>query len=150
MRWLLDTGVLIRLVNRSDIRHVDVVEAVRHLHQRSEELVVAVQNLVEFWNVSTRPIQARGGLGRNIAETKKCIQFFERLGSVLPETTAVYDEWKTLVSRHGIHGKAVHDARLVATMNVSGIAQILTLKPADFGRYTAIAVFTPADIVSHP
>jgi predicted nucleic acid-binding protein len=64
MQWLIDTGILLRLVNRGDPLHGKVVSSIQTLHRRREELVTSAQNIAEFWNLSTRPSQARGGLGR--------------------------------------------------------------------------------------
>jgi predicted nucleic acid-binding protein len=49
-------------------------------------------------------------------------------------------QWKRLVVRHSVLGSKVHDARLVATMNVHGIRRILTFNTADFARYDIEAV----------
>jgi hypothetical protein len=44
---------------------------------RVDELVMATQNLAEFWNVCTRPATARGGLGLSIAETDRRLSVLE-------------------------------------------------------------------------
>jgi predicted nucleic acid-binding protein len=49
-------------------------------------------------------------------------------------------EWKQLVVRHGVQGSKVHDARLVATMNIHGIRRILTFNTDDFTRYDIDAI----------
>jgi predicted nucleic acid-binding protein len=84
MDVLLDTGVLLRLVNPADPQHVTVRNAVRILYQRGDSLVTTPQNIAEFWNVSTRPVQARGGLGRTLAETERCIRFSSRSAPFCP------------------------------------------------------------------
>ena len=48
---------------------------------------------------------------------------------------------------HGISGVAVHDARLVAFMNVYGVTRVLTLNAKDFARYRGINVIHPADLM---
>jgi predicted nucleic acid-binding protein len=58
----------------------------------------------------------------------------ERFLTVLPDSPAVYSEWKRLVVRHGVLGSKVHDARLVAAMNIHGIRRILTFNTEDFTR----------------
>jgi hypothetical protein len=46
----------------------------------------------------------------------------------------VYEEWKRLVVAHEVLGTKVHDAKLVATMNVDGVLRILTFDVSDFAR----------------
>jgi predicted nucleic acid-binding protein len=44
------------------------------------------------------------------------------------------------VVQHGVGGSKVHDAKLVATMNVHGIRRILTFNTEDFTRYDIEAI----------
>jgi predicted nucleic acid-binding protein len=62
----------------------------------------------------------------------------------LPDSDAVYAEWRRLVAAHGVCGKTTHDARLVAAMVVHGVKHILTFNVDDFARYTSIDVLHPA------
>jgi predicted nucleic acid-binding protein len=148
MLVLLDSGILLRLVNRADVLHKDVRAAVRALRARGDTLTVATQNIAEFWNVCTRPTSARGGLGLTIEETARKLRLVERLTQVVPDTPVAYPIWKQLVVRHGVSGVQVHDARLVALMTAQGIPQILTLNAPDFKRYSGIAAITPAELVA--
>jgi predicted nucleic acid-binding protein len=148
MQILLDTGVLLRLVNRQDPLYASTRAAVQTLYRRGETLVAAPQNIAEFWNVSTRPSQARGGFGRTLAETERCVRFFEKIGTVIPDQPTNYAEWKRLVVAFGVQGKAVHDARLAAAMIVAGISTLLTFNVQDFSRYQAFHVLTPADVLA--
>jgi len=61
-------------------------------------------------------------VGARLGEMEK----IERLLTLLPDSPAVYGEWKRLVVQHSVLGSKVHDAKLVATMNVHGIRRILT------------------------
>ena len=45
--------------------------------------------------------------------------------------------------RHDVKGKNVHDARIVAAMNVNGITQLLTFNTADFKRFPGIILLAP-------
>jgi predicted nucleic acid-binding protein len=60
MRYLVDSNVLLRLLQRNDPHHSTIRQAVRTLLSRGDELCCAPQNIVELWNVSTRPATARG------------------------------------------------------------------------------------------
>lgn len=60
MRYLIDSNILLRLLQRNDPHHSTIRQAVRTLLARGDELCCAPQNIVELWNVSTRPAIARG------------------------------------------------------------------------------------------
>jgi hypothetical protein len=47
-------------------------------------------------------------------------------------------------------GVQVHDARLVALMEVHGVTHLLTLNAADFARYPGVTALTPAAVIASP
>lgn len=109
--------------------------------------MIVPQCLVEFWNVASRPIQANGlGLPLPIVhqEVRRLKQFFP----LLLDSSPMYAAWEQIATIFGVQGKQVHDARLVAAMQVHGITHILTFNTADFLRYQplGITVVHPADI----
>jgi hypothetical protein len=55
VRILLDTNILLRLLNPADLEYAIVRSAVDALVARADQLCFVSQNLVEFWNVCTRP-----------------------------------------------------------------------------------------------
>jgi predicted nucleic acid-binding protein len=148
MAVLLDTGVLLRICERLDPNYNDVRAALKLLWARGDELVIAPQNAVEFWNVSTRPPTARGGFGHSMGKTRARLLAIERICRVLSETSATYVEWKRIVVAHSITGVSVHDARIVAQMAVWDVPTIVTLNPADFKRFPGIVVQTPRELLS--
>lgn len=147
MQYLLDTGILIRLLNRNAAEHSEVRAAVRWLKQERHDCVTSLQNLCEFWNVCTRPAAARGGLGLTVNETRRRINAIERLTTILPDSPETLSRWKSLVVSHRVLGVQAHDARLVALMEVHHVASLLTLNPADFARFPQIAVVTPRSVM---
>ncbi len=147
MQYLIDTDVLLRLFDRADPNHATIQRALSQLRRDGHSLVATAQNIAEFWNVSTRPAAARGGYGQSVAMTEKRVQFFERWGTVVCESHAAYEAWRRLILAHGLQGLAVHDARIVAVMQVAGITHIVTLNVHDFARYETIQVLSPADVV---
>jgi predicted nucleic acid-binding protein len=47
---------------------------------------------------------------------------------------------------HSVMGVEVHDAKLVASMNVYGITHLLTFNLTDFRRYSGITAVSPSDV----
>ncbi len=115
----------------------DAANAISTLRGRGEQLHIVPQNLIEFWNVYTRPTE-RNGLGRSVAETQAEVNRLKMLFPLLLDNQSIYQEWEKLVVAYGIRGVNVHDARLVAAMLVHGLTYILTFNISDFGRYSEI------------
>lgn len=147
MRILLDTNVLLRFSHRSDRDYGMIREVVRALVGRRDRLCFGAQNLVEFWNVCTRPIE-HNGFGLSVSETDEWARMLEAEFRLLPDTERIHAEWRRLVVDHSVHGVQVYDARLVAAMLAHGVPQILTLNDRDFKRYTEITALHPRDVVT--
>jgi predicted nucleic acid-binding protein len=77
MDILVDTGILLRLVIPSDALHSEVRRCIKVLRSRGERLVTLTQNIAEFWNVCTRPVEARGGYGFTVEVTARKIKLIE-------------------------------------------------------------------------
>jgi predicted nucleic acid-binding protein len=75
-----------------------------------------------------------------VATVQGEVEKIERLLTLLPDSPLAYVEWKRLVSRYGVMGVQVHDARLVALMTVHGLQRMLTFNTGDFTRYGIEAV----------
>jgi predicted nucleic acid-binding protein len=148
MPCLLDTGILLRVVNRQDALHEVTRLAVRMLKIRGDETVTTLQNISEFWNVCTRPPPtARGGQGFTVEQTERRLSLVERFVRILPEPAGLYGQWRNPVIAHRVLGVQVHDAKLVAAMNLHRVDRILTHNQRDFARYNGIQVLTPAQVV---
>ena len=103
------------------------------------------QNLIEFWNVCTRP-KDKNGLGYSIVETREERTKLKTMFPLLLDTSAIYIEWERLVSTYEVKGVNVHDARLVAAMLVHDLTHILTFNIEDFRRYVEITPVNPGDV----
>jgi predicted nucleic acid-binding protein len=132
--YLADTNVLLRFADRTHPIHPILRAAVRKLRTSGRRLRATPQNFVEFWNVATRPIE-KNGFGLAPANADQLLRLVERLFPLLPDSPAVYAEWRRLVVSFGVSGIQVHDARIVAAMIVHGVTHILTLNTTDFVRY---------------
>ena len=134
MSILADTNILLRRTQPDHPSHTLAVESVAKLLAADEPVYFTLQNISEFWNVVTRPV-AHNGLGFSVELALGELEKIERFLTILPDSPAVYGEWKRLIVQHAVLGSKVHDAKLVATMRVHGIRRILTFNTDDFVRY---------------
>jgi len=146
MSWLIDTNITLRGLDRNHPHCRLVRRAILELKRRGDDLFLASQNLVEFWAVATRPVSANG-LGMDIEWAAAQVQRMKRFFDLLVENPETQGEWERLVIQHRVSGKQVHDARLVATMRVHGIRQILTFNLGDFNRYPEIHAVSPEEVI---
>ena len=135
MIYLVDTNVLLRFLHHDDPSYQIVQDAVRKLEAGGHQLQTTLQNLAEFWNVSTRPTN-QNGFGHTPVETNQLLQDLEKVFSLLPDSADVYHEWRRLVVKYEVLGVQVHDARLAALMITHNVKHILTFNVTDFQRYT--------------
>lgn len=145
MNILLDTNILVRLVEPSEPDHPLCLQAVRQLESAGETLHCCAQTAIEFWAVATRPKNVRG-LGFTPARTETALLRAERSWLWLPEPPDIAVRWRRIVNRYAVLGKQVHDARLVALMEAHGLTHLLTLNTADFARYPSITPLHPRDV----
>jgi predicted nucleic acid-binding protein len=139
MSILADTNVLLRRTQPGHSSHTSAVESVAKLLASGEPVLFTMQNISEFWNVMTRPVE-QNGLGFSTSIALREVDLIERLFTLLPDSPAVYAEWKRLVVAHGVTGSKVHDTKLVAVMAVHGVRRLLTFNTADFARYDIEAI----------
>ena len=146
MAYLLDTNILLRTINPNDPMHSEVVAAIDTLNARREQVVIAPQNLIELWNVCTRP-NDKNGLGFSQSRTHSEVEHLKRLFIFLPDTQDVYSSWERLVTTYSVKGSKVHDTRLVAFMLVHQLSHILTFNVKDFRRFNQeITPVSPKEI----
>jgi len=116
MAILIDTNILLRLLQPHH-PHCSLVErAIGTLRTRNETLHVTPQNLMEFWAVATRPVN-ENGLGMTVESAAGELAAFQRLFTLLPETASVFQEWARLVTTHQVSGKNTHDAHIAAAIS---------------------------------
>jgi len=140
--YLIDTNILLRFVKHDDADYAVVRSAIERLWVAGDDLFYTSQNLTEFWNSCTRPVE-KNGYGLTVAETDTRARLIENQFSLLEAGRAAHFEWRRLVVEHAVLGVQVHDARLVAAMRVQGIRNILTFNGRDFARYSGIQPVSP-------
>lgn len=142
----VDTNVLIGAIQTFDPRLRGTARrAVKSLYRQGQQLLCFPQNLVEFWNASTRPASGNG-LGFSPEQAARYVDRFQTLLRLVPEAPEIFPTWRKLVLEHRVSGIQVHDARIVAAMTVHQVNTILSFDLADFKRYAEITVVHPEDV----
>ena len=145
MKILLDSNVLLRWNIRTAPQSQLVIRAVDLLLASGALPCYTSQNLGEFWNVLTRPLD-RNGFGLTPQEADRRARMIENKIPILPDDPAAHPVWRRLLVAHAISGVQVHDARIAAAMNVHGVKRILTLNTRDFARFPSIEAIHPEQV----
>ena len=145
MSYLVDTNILLRLVQQNHSMHADALRALLLLRKQSAELCLVPQNLIEFWAVATRPL-VNNGLGLTVDEATREMWRLKRLFNLRADAPAIFSAWEKLVAQYQVLGKQTHDARIVAAMQVHQLTHLLTFNTDDFKRYHGITVIDPRHV----
>lgn len=144
-KWLADTNVLIRWLQPRDDDFTVVQGAIQKLETTGAIPCFTSQNLGEFWNVLTRP-SSRNGYGLTPSKAEERARIIESRFRLLADVPAIYEEWRSLLVKYSVSGVQVHDARLVASMHVHGVRNLLTFNARDFARYSGIRALHPSQL----
>jgi predicted nucleic acid-binding protein len=125
--------------------HLSAVRALETLMKKEETLVVALQNIAEFWNAATRPAN-NNGLGLTIEEAQAELAKIESFFQILTENADSYSAWKKSLIAQRVSGVQAHDARIASVMETYGVKRIVMFNVADFARYPNVEVVHPEKI----
>ena len=145
--YLVDSNILLRWVKPDDRDYPLVVAAIDAILADGGVLCYTSQNVAEFWNTCTRPLD-QNGFALSPQETDRRARAFEDKLQLLPDSMAVHQEWRSLLVSHNVSGVQVHDARLAAAMRVHGIQRVLTFNERDFARYPDIQAIHPRALLA--
>lgn len=96
-KYLLDTNVVLRFCNPSDVQHHLAVEAISCVINQADECFITAQVLIEFWVVATRPVEVNG-LGWTTEKTRKIIDDTIARFPMLEEYPQIFPNWLDLVT----------------------------------------------------
>jgi predicted nucleic acid-binding protein len=129
----IDTNVLVAATVVTHPSHATAVSLLSRLIADQTPLAISSQICREFLVVLTRqPVEGRTF---TTDEALAALGRWRSSCAVLGEDQVVLTELLELVRRHGVRGKQVHDANVVATMRANGIARLATFNLADFQRF---------------
>lgn len=140
--YLADTNLLLRLADTDSPQHPVATQALARLLGQGDEVYVTPQNFIEFWAVATRPVEANG-FGWTGERTAQEVTEMQRRFPMLPDSPEIFPHWLELVRRLPVHGKRVHDARLVAVLEAHAVEHLITFNTADFTVFPSLSLIDP-------
>src|SRR5579863_9312518 len=99
--YLLDSNILLRWVKPDHSDYSAIVSATDAILRRDGILCYTSQNVAEFWNTCTRPLD-RNGYGLSPQETDRKARFFEERLRLLSDGPTVHEEWRKLLVTHNV------------------------------------------------
>lgn len=144
--YLCDTNLLLRMVDAASVHHRMAVDSLAALLRGRHDAFITAQNLIEFWAVATRPVEANG-LGWNRGRTSAEVAALRQRFPFLPDSPDILGRWLTLVETFPVTGKRVHDARLVAVLQAHGVEHLVTFNVGDFTAFTGVSIIHPATLL---
>ena len=102
MAYLVDTGVLLRLVNEEDAQHVVVRRAMEQLAARGERIVTTIQNVAEFCSVAAVEV-SEDTLSVSLVDGRTILvplAWYPRLMNATPEQR---QHWQIAGGGYGLH-----------------------------------------------
>lgn len=143
----VDTNVLLTATDESRSLHREAMQLLAGSVIQGPSLATSGQVLREYLVVATRPVGANGlGLSTEVAveNVNELLDIF----NMCEETVEVSRRLRRLALTHDLHGKRLHDANIVATMEEHGIGAIITENPNDFAPFEGVAILSITDAVS--
>ena len=133
-RVMVDTNVLLAATDESRSEHHDALTILNDWPGGATTLCTSGQILREYLAVATRPAE-RNGLGLKLSDALGNVRAIRERTTFLAEDVKVAERLLGLLADVEAGGKQVHDANVVATMLVHGIAVIVTMNLDDFARF---------------
>lgn len=137
----VDTDALVFATVPETLEHPVASATIQSRLNVGAELWVSRQIIREFLATLTRP--QRFGAPIPVPLLAIQVQFLERRFRVADEGPEVTSRLLRLMQSVAVGGKQVHEANIVATMQVYGVRRLLTANVADFTRFSELIDVIP-------
>ena len=137
----IDTNVLLTATDELRSQHREAQRLITESGPHGLHLAASGQILREYLVVATRPREANG-LGLKVGDAVANVNEFLRHLHLYEENEEVSRRLRGLALVHGLHGRRLHDANIVATMSAHGIRAVVTQNDADFAPFEGIETVT--------
>jgi predicted nucleic acid-binding protein len=132
----VDTNVLVYANVAAAPFHDTAFQALESLGQAGVPLWISRQILREYLATLSRPQSFALPQPPIVLETQ--VRIFEAKFTIAEDGPAVTTSLLQLINQTPVGGRQIHDANIVATMQVHSIRNLLTYNVADFRRFAAI------------
>ena len=140
----LDTNVLVYANVMESPLHQLALKAIQSYYDIGTELWISRQVLREYIAVLTRPQIFTKPVSVSVVADR--IRFFQTHFQVAEENPQVTEALLMLIERFNVGGNQVHDANIIATMQVYGIRNLITHNISDFKRFSSIINILTMDV----
>lgn len=147
--YLADTNLLLRIADPASQQHRIATDALAQLLAQDNEVYLTPQNFIEFWAVATRPVAANG-FGWTSERTAKEVADLQTRFPSVSDSPEVFTRWLDLVTKFPVHGKRVHDARLVAVLQAHSVEHLITFNSADFAAFASVVSVIDPHVIAPP
>ena len=139
---LLDTNILVYAVNKDSEFHKIASEIHSKVIAGSIQVCLSLQNLIEFYSIITSN-RVQNPLSATIAfdEIDKYISD-QRIKKIQFNGDALVT-LKELAIKYDITAQNIYDLKIVATMLVNNVEEIITANEKDFSKFCEIKVTNP-------
>jgi len=134
----LDTNILVYASTIRAPLHQTAQQTIQQLYDSGRKIWISRQILREYLAALSRPQTFTNPLP--IETLIADIHQFQSRFQIAEDTSRVMERLLALMAEVAVGGRQVHDANIVATMQVYGISELLTHNTADFDRFSGITV----------
>lgn len=145
LNLIVDSSVVIRLIDDQDVRHAETYEALDDAATRGLRFTVVAQVVAECWSVLSRP-QDANGVGYTPSKAKIEINAITTSFPVISDPANIGIALAAFAEHHQVSGRQIHDAKLALTCELLGLDGIITYNKPDFARYTAIRALESCEL----
>ena len=140
---LVDTNILVFANVAQAPLHKVALQTLQHYDALGRELWISRQVVREYLATVTRP--QRFAMPTPVAIALARVQYFLRTFRVAEDNADVTERLLDLVEHIPTGGSQVHDANIVATMQVYGVNHLLTHNTKDFERFAHLITVVPLE-----
>ncbi len=133
----VDTNILLIATDGGREGHKEARTLIAKAARAGVHLAFSGQVQREYLVVATRSPDLNG-LGMTASDALSNVEAFLSRIALCEESEPVSERLREIVREHGVCGKRVHDANIVATMRAHGVSVLLTENPTDFQTFRDI------------
>ena len=142
-RVFLDTNILVYANIAEAPFHHAALKAVETHEQTGASLWVSRQVLREYLAVLTRPKTFIKPISADMLSIQ--VRSFADRFHVAEDNVHVTERLLALMEQFSVGGKQIHDANIVATMQVYAVKQLFTHNVRDFDRFSSLITILPLE-----